>query len=607
MRRTERPQKSTVSTGSKHPARAAPSPIRPAGHLLLLGCSGRKRLIKGKIPALELYDGVNFRVLRNFLNRHGWPPGLCIKILSAKYGLIDATGLIEYYDQRLDEVTARKANAEVLKSLARSGKPASVFVNLGKDYLPAIEGIERLFEKKRIVQAEGGIGLKMAQMKRWLNSFPSKTATLPGVESARSYFYFFPDWDDYVIAPFIHETASDPVLETTKQYAHEVFGADATPYDGMLVSLAQIYTGKGALSRLDADTAKRSDLRKAMKIPKRLLLLGDCGAFSYASEDKPPFTPEEAARLYHRFGFDVGASVDHIPLPEIVIENDKGEAVRRILTKEERRRRTQLTANNAEAFLAACKRHRYKFVPIGVIQGLDTKSYVRYVHKYIDMGYQHIALGGLVPKADSEILEICSAVREAIQTRTRTEKENVWLHLFGILRPMIQPTFRLLGISSFDSASYLRKAWLRSDQNYLAPDGSRWYSAIRVPLSSSKRMIEAAKQKNISDEELREMETRCLIALKNFDGTHKAKQEVVKSVNNYGPLLERRGEDNHFFEKHNQILKDRPWEKCRCAVCRDLGIDIAVFRGTGRNKRRGFHNTWVLYHKLLRERRPVKG
>ena len=327
--------------------------------MLLLGCSDRKRAVKGKLPALDLYDGVNFRVLRVFLHEHGWPPGLCIKILSAKYGLIDATDLIESYDQRLDEATARQINGKVLKSLIGFGKPSSVFVNLGKDYLPAIEGIDRLFQKQRIVHAEGGIGLKMAQMKRWLNALSSTTATLPGHESARSYLYFFPDWDDYVSEPFVHETADeDPALRTTKQYAHEVFGAKDTPYDGMLVSLAQINTGKGTLSRLDAETADRTDLRKAMKIPKRLLLFGDCGAFSYAFEDKPPFSAEEAARLYHRFGFDVGASVDHIPLAEIVVENEKGELVRTVLSEAERRRRTQLTARNAEAFLAACRRHQ---------------------------------------------------------------------------------------------------------------------------------------------------------------------------------------------------------------------------------------------------------
>jgi len=577
-----------------------PGSMRPAGHLLVLGCSDRKRTAKGKLPALELYDGVNFRVLRTFLLDRGWPPGLCIKILSAKYGLINATDLIESYDQRLDKEQARQFNPAVLKSLKTLGKLSSVFINLGKDYLPAINGTDNLFQKKRITHAEGGIGQKMAHMKRWLNGLPSLTAAMPGKRSSPSYLYFFPDWDDYVAEPFVHEinTQNRPV-RTTKRYAHQVFGATQTPYDGMLVSLAQIYTGKGTLSRLDADLVDRNALRKAMKVPKRLLLFGDCGAFSYVFDEKPPFSAEEAAQLYHRYGFDVGASVDHIPLPEIVVEDNKGKLVRKVLTLEERTARMRLTAQNAEAFLAARRKHRHRFVPIGVIQGLDTGSYIKYVHDYIDMGYQHIALGGLVPKSDSEILEICSAVRNAVQTRTRGEKQNLWLHLFGILRPKIQPAFRLLGVSSFDSASYLRKAWLRSDQNYLAGDGSRWYSTIRVPLSSSAKLREAAADQAISEEKLLEMENRCLVALKNFDGSKATHREVVDSVNLYGPLLERRGEDNHFFEKHSALLNDKPWQNCSCPVCRELGIDVVVFRGTGRNKRRGFHNTWVFYHKIL--------
>jgi hypothetical protein len=583
-----------MSRRRKHKARP-----RAHGHLLILGCSDRKRQIKGKLPAIELYDGVNFRVLRHYLNANGWPPGLRIKVLSAKYGLIDSTDLVEPYNERLDKNSARRLNASVLKALRSVEAPSSVFVNLGKDYLRAIEGIDQLF-KKRIKYASGGIGCKMAQMKGWLTNLPGKTATITSRPSRRSYLYFFPDWDDYVSHPFIHETTNNAlVASTTKKYAHQVFGADKAPYDGLLVSLAQMYTGKGILSRLNPNTVGRSDLRNELKIPRRLLLFGDCGAFSYAGKDKPPFSAEEAARLYHRFGFDVGASVDHIPLEEIVVENDDGKVTRRALSDQERRQRMKLTARNADAFLHACRRHRYRFLPIGVIQGLDAASYVNYVHKYIDMGYQHIALGGLVPRTDSDILGICAAVRDAIQRRTRTVKENVWLHLFGIFRPKLQQTFRLLGVSSFDSASYLRKAWLRSDQNYLSADGSRWYSTIRVPISSSKRLREAARSKRISAKRLTALENRCLVALNNFDGTESAHQEVVNSVNEYGPLLVRRGEDNHFFEKHNEVLTDRPWEACRCQVCRHLGIDVVVFRGSGRNKRRGFHNTWVLYHKIL--------
>ena len=49
--------------------------------------------------------------------------------------------------------------------------------------------------------------------------------------------------------------------------------------------------------------------------------------------------------------------------------------------------------------------------------------------------------------------------------------ERPWIHLFGIYRPRLQELFRHLKVDSFDSASYFRKAWLRSDQNYLASNG----------------------------------------------------------------------------------------------------------------------------------------
>lgn len=576
-------------------------PNKAAGHLLILGCSKNKREVGAALPALELYDGVNFRVLRSFLNEFGWPAGLSVKVLSAKHGLIDATELVKTYDERLTAANAKKMNKRVMRILAKYGRPRSAFINLGKDYLPALDGINDLFYGREIEYADGGIGSKMSHMKKWLRKLSRKTATIPRQKKGRSYLYFFPDWDDYISKPFVHETDEVNGSEsgTKKLYAHELFGNAKTPYDGILVSLAQLQTGKGALSRLDPDKGDDTDLRRQMKVPKRLVLFGDCGAFSYASENEPPFSPARAAQLYDRFGFDIGASVDHIPLPEIAVRNKNGDVVREPLSPADRRKRMQLTKDNAKKFLAVCRRNQYSFVPLGVIQGLDVRSYVQCAHDYIDMGYQHVALGGLVPRQDKEIMSICYAVREAIQSRTRTRRQNVWLHLFGILRPKLQATFRLLGISSFDSASYLRKAWLRSDQNYLSPDGNGWYSTIRVPIAKSKRMRESAEKHDIDKDTLAAMEFRCLEALSDFDGSSKTHKEVVDSVNDYGPLLERRGEDNHFYEKHTALLTDKPWEKCRCPICKEIGIDVVVFRGAGRNKRRGFHNTWIFYHKIL--------
>lgn len=570
---------------------------KPSGHLLILACSQRKNDSRSPAPAIHLYDGVNYRVLRKVLLERGWPPGLQIKILSAKYGLIDATTLIEPYEQRLDEDTARKINRRTLAELRKVSLPATVFVNLGKDYLPAVDGLESVFPRSRITYAPGPIGMKMQAMKRWLEGLRYRTATTKGCsKEAQSYLYFFPDWDDFVYEPFTSEDA-----ETTKgkrTYAHEACGS-RIPFDGILLSLSHIHVRKGGLHRLTNATDGRVRLRRRLRIPGNLLLFGDCGAFSYAGESTPPFTPKQAAELYHKFGFDIGASVDHIPLSEIPLRQEDGSVQRKSLAKAARYARMYLTRDNAEQFLRICKRRGYRFTPLGVIQGIGARSYVERLHEYLDMGYEHIAIGGLVPRTDNDILAILCAVRSALQTRTRGCKENAWVHLFGILRPKLQHMFRELGVSSFDSASYFRKAWLRSDQNYLAPDGRKWYGTIRVPISTSRPMQLAAEAEGLSEEELAKMERRCLDAIESCHDDPSARASVTRSINQYGPLLDRKSEDNHFADKHDLLLRDRPWEDCSCPFCRSAGMDVIVFRGASRNKRRGLHNTWVFYHKIL--------
>jgi hypothetical protein len=546
---------------------------------------------------MHLYDGVNYRVLRKFLLERGWPAGLQIKILSAKYGLIDATALIEPYDLRLNEDSARKMNAQVIRDLKGLQNPETVFVNLGKDYFPAVKGIEQAFPDARIRFAPGPIGRKMQAMKRWLERLPCGTVAIRGTPSKkRAYLYFFPDWDDFIYEPFSAD--DEESIKGKRTYAHQVC-LGSVPFDGILLSLSHILVKKGALHHVTKDEDSKVSLRAHLKLPKKLLLFGDCGAFSYASAEEPPFTPEAAAKIYEEWSFDIGASVDHIPLLEIPVRDPDGTVRKQALSESDRRKRMLLTRDNAETFLRVCREKEYSFTPLGVIQGLDTQSYVDRLHEYLDMGYSHIAVGGLVPRSDDDILDIVCAVRRAVQLRSRECRDNVWLHLFGILRPKLQPLFKELGVSSFDSASYFRKAWLRSDQNYLDPSGRHWYGTIRVPISTSKPMQLAAASEGLSKKRLANMERKCLDAIEECNTGRDAAKEVTKAINKYGPLLDRKGEDNHFVEKHAALLSDRPWEKCNCPFCKSVGIHVVVFRGASRNKRRGLHNTWVFYHKVL--------
>jgi hypothetical protein len=141
-------------------------------YLLILGCSRRKRPDPGLLPAIERYDGVNFRVLKKARREDYWPDGLRVLILSAKYGLLEAEDPIENYNLRMTRERARIFRDSVgrrLREVLCEADWKSVFISLGGDYRPAIEDASELLHSGRsVLYAEGGIGQKMAQMKKWL-------------------------------------------------------------------------------------------------------------------------------------------------------------------------------------------------------------------------------------------------------------------------------------------------------------------------------------------------------------------------------------------------------------------------------------------------------
>lgn len=142
--------------------------------LLLIACSNRKIRTKGLLPAIQRYDGVTYRVIRKAMREGYFPPNVDIKILSAKFGLIDANKQISYYDRRMDRERAIGLRPQVLHDLQkifRGNEHSEVFVNLGKTYILAINGLHDIVgHNVRVESACGGIGSRAKQMKQWLSS-----------------------------------------------------------------------------------------------------------------------------------------------------------------------------------------------------------------------------------------------------------------------------------------------------------------------------------------------------------------------------------------------------------------------------------------------------
>lgn len=136
--------------------------------LLILSCSLRKKASIEKLPAIQRYDGVFFRVLHKAL-REGWvSKNLEVLILSARYGLLHADEQIPNYDQKLTEKQIANLQPRVeeeLRHYLRRHKYSSVFVNLGKAYQPLVANVSEL---KRATWAHGGSGKRAQMLKAWI-------------------------------------------------------------------------------------------------------------------------------------------------------------------------------------------------------------------------------------------------------------------------------------------------------------------------------------------------------------------------------------------------------------------------------------------------------
>jgi hypothetical protein len=565
-----------------------------AKHLLVLGCSQTKRSDNSLLPAVDRYDGPAYRVLRSFLRNNHWPDTLSVAVLSAKYGLIGGCAQIADYNVRISETRVRRLTEPSSKTLANWAEShSSISISLGKDYLPVL-GPAMAQLRGRTEVFDGPIGMKLNQIKEMLHDTPAKSrrTKLPEKPSS-SINYYLPDWDDLLDPRFDFErdrfSGDSPKSRSDKHCA--LLMKPHKLCDGILVSLAQHISSKGALRRFsnnDLASLAPTNLRTTFGLDDDQILFGDCGAFSYANEDAPLISVEQAAALYELHGFSVGASVDHIPV-RYVTQNGKAKR----LSKRARLERVELTKRNARRFLRVVSDRQYTFTPVGTIQGLDPESYAKNAIYYHSLGYEYIALGGLVPLQDDQILRIVRSVMEALQRVKGRPK----VHLFGVFRPKLQSIFKSLGVDSFDSATYFRKAWLRSDQNYLSTSG-KWYSAIRIPMTKDPRTRLRLEASGEDIPKLEIMESEVLALLRSYDLGYTSLNHLLDSILEYDQHLSRSADTRSLRAKYAATLADKPWKTCSCNFCQEAGIHMLVFRGANRNKRRGAHNTLMLYNSL---------
>ncbi len=262
-------------------------------------------------------------------------------------------------------------------------------------------------------------------------AFQPPGAGLPASTGRWAMKFFFPDSQDLVDPSFdFHtETRSDTrVRQRDDQYPHEVFASP--PYDGMLVS-------KGIVDGTGGDGGSRYTLAQRHRLLREgvrsffrlgdlpLETMGDCGAFSYVREERPPFTVQEVIDFYVQCGFDYGLSVDHVIL---ALPARTGPVLPGLdVVPEEWRRAAE---DHSRTRRGVPRPFRRTEVPLHAGRdrpGVEPGSYAAAVEELQKLGYRYIALGGMVPLKTPEILSCLQARGDVLRPETR-------MHLLGVTR-----------------------------------------------------------------------------------------------------------------------------------------------------------------------------
>jgi hypothetical protein len=423
--------------------------------------------------------------------------------------------------------------------------------------------------------------------------------------------FIFADSHDFIDPGFdfeAEEYSADRRAQHDDIYPHEYF--DAPPYDGILVSRATVGDERtnGKYSTSQSLRFRRDGAAKYLRYDPASnggTLMGDCGAFSYVQEENPPYSVEDTFDFYAECGFTHGVSIDHAILgynevldgPSLFDpKRDAGTGV-----PEEYVRRFDITMRLAGEFREYCRDHNAPFEAIGVAQGWSPKSYASAVrHLTENLGYSYVALGGMVPLKADQIRRCLDAVRQVAP--------HVKIHIFGFTKADDLDSFAPFDVESFDSTSPMLRAFKDGTRNYRLD--RRWYTAIRIPQADEERNLkQSVLAGRTNQKQLRLEEAEALEAVRRCSEGSLAVDEALEAVTRYS-LHMLNGKSRHLVERdpraaaYRTTLEGRPWAECPCKICKDVGVEVIIFRGSNRNRRRGFHNLWQFHEQVRRLRDP---
>lgn len=148
-------------------------------YLIIISCSARKLDTQKPTPAIDLYTGVFYGVLKKALREHPeLKDRITVAIVSAKYGLMSSDTPITTYDRKMTPQIAAKqrtANTKRLFEIVKRTKPQTIFSVMGKTYQDSIDFSVIDVPVKRI---SGSLGYLLRDFKVLLQQIAEKEAIL---------------------------------------------------------------------------------------------------------------------------------------------------------------------------------------------------------------------------------------------------------------------------------------------------------------------------------------------------------------------------------------------------------------------------------------------
>lgn len=178
----------------------------------------------------------------------------------------------------------------------------------------------------------------------------------------------------------------------------------------------------------------------------------DCGAWSYKDKESPKWPPAECVERY----VTVASPGDIVAAPDHMILRDHDEA--------EQERRRAITIANAREFVGRCPDH---LSPIAVIHGRDVPARLGMAEAMLDFGYTHLAVGSVAGERRRPfVVEVLEGLAELRSRRP------FYLHVLGLSALSWYPTYRRLGVDSFDGSAMFFAAFTGATYYALRDDGT---------------------------------------------------------------------------------------------------------------------------------------